>query len=443
MELLSSILQFIVCITIIVGLHEWGHMATAKWFGMRVEKYFIGFPPRLFSFKKGDTEYGIGAIPLGGFVKISGMIDESMDKEQMNLPPQPYEFRSKPAWQRLIVMLGGIIVNVITGILGFILWFYSTGESFTPMKEVNQMGIAPYPIAEKIGLRSGDKLLKFNGKDITYWEEAVNGKVLLGSNGYYTIERDNKQQRIDIPNNLVEKLEKEKDLPFINPIAEFEVRSVEANSAAAKAGFQKGDKIVSFNSKPIRYYHELEKEKYALKGKTVPITLERNGKTIESKITVDKAGKLGFYAKYKGNVNTIVKYPSFGEAVAGGTERAFSSVFFNMQGMGKVIKQEVSVEAVSGPLGMYRIFPPDWSRFWIIMATLSMWLAFINVLPIPALDGGHALFTTIEMISGRKIPEKILERAQVVGMILLLGLMAFILSLDIFKMVKSIWSYFG
>lgn len=437
MELLSSILQFIVCITIIVGLHEWGHMATAKWFGMRVEKYYIGFPPRIFSFKRGDTEYGIGAIPLGGFVKISGMMDESMDKEQMSLPPQPHEFRSKPAWQRLIVMLGGIIVNVITGILVFIMWFYFTGESFTPMQEVNKQGIAAYPIAETIGLQSGDKILKFNGKEVKYLEDAVGAKVLLGSDGHYVVEREGKEKRIDIPNGLVEKLNT--DL-FISPFWEFEVDRIAENSPAEKAGFKKGDKIVSFNGKPIRYYHEFEKEKVNIKGKTVAIVLERAGKPIESKVTLDKDGKLGFYAKYKSNVKSEVKLPSFGDAIAGGTSKAFGSVLFNMQGMGKVVKGEVSVEAVSGPLGMYRIFPPDWSRFWIITATLSMWLAFINVLPIPALDGGHALFTIIEMISGRKIPEKILERAQIVGMVLLLGLMVFILGLDLFKMFRSIWT---
>lgn len=440
MELLSSILQFILCITIIVGLHEWGHMATAKWFGMRVEKYFIGFPPKLFGFKRGETEYGLGAIPLGGFVKISGMIDESMDKEQMKLPPQPYEFRAKPAWQRLIVMLGGIIVNVITGVFVFMLWYFFTGESFTPISEVNKQGIAAYPVAESIGLQSGDKILKFNGKEVTYFEDVVGAKVFLGSNGYYTVERDGKEKRIDIPNGIVEKLDKNM---FISPFQAFEVENVSPNTPAEKAGIIKGDKITALNGMPVRYYHEFEKAKVSAKNKTVPITIVRAGKVIESKVTLDGTGKMGFYAKYKSDTKSEVKYPSITQAITGGTNKAFSSVFFNMQGMGKVVTGQVSAEAVSGPLGMYRIFPPDWSRFWIITATLSMWLAFINVLPIPALDGGHALFTTIEMISGRKVPDRVLEIAQMIGMVLLLGLMALILGWDIFKMVRDIFAYFG
>jgi len=440
MEILSMIAQLVLCITLIVGVHELGHLATAKWFGMRVEKYYIGFPPRVFSFKRGETEYGIGAIPLGGFVKISGMVDESMDTEALKLAPQPYEFRAKPAWQRLIVMLGGIIVNVVTGTILFIIILYTGGESYTPIKYVNEHGIVAYPAAEKIGLQTGDKLLSFNGKPLQYFEQALGANVLLGSDGYYTIERDGKEKRIDIPNGLVAKLDKES---FITPMTFFSVGGVNSNSPAAEAGLKKGDKIVNFNGQPIRYYHEFQTEIRKLKGKTVPIILERNGKNIETKTRVDTAGKLGFYATAKFDAQTEIKYPAFVDAIGGGTNKAFSSIFFNMQGMGKVIKGDVPLDAVSGPLGMYKIFPPDWSRFWIITATLSMWLAFINLLPIPALDGGHATFLLIEMISGRKIPEKVLERAQIVGMILLLGLMALIIGNDIFKIFKDVFTFFS
>jgi regulator of sigma E protease len=440
MEILSMVAQFILCITIIVGLHELGHLATAKWFGMRVEKYFIGFPPKIFSFKRGETEYGVGAIPLGGFVKISGMIDESMDKEAMKLPPQPYEFRSKPAWQRLIVMLGGIIVNVVTGLMMYIGILYFGGVSRTPMQEINKEGIATYPNAELIGLRTGDKILAYNDKPIQYIEDVANPKIFF-SEGHFTIERAGEKKRVDIPTGILGKINPKEY--FMGPLTAFMAGKVTDGSFAQKAGMQKGDKIVNFNNKPIQYFHEFEREKANLKGKTVNLVLERNGKNVETKVEVGKDGKIGFEVVFANRIKTETEYLSFGNACTTGFEQAFGSIFFNAKGMGKVFTGEVPLDAVSGPLGMYQIFPPDWSRFWLITAMLSMWLAFINLLPIPALDGGHALFTTIEMISGRKIPEKFLEYAQMVGMVLLLGLMVLILGLDVFKIIKSIIGYFG
>ncbi|TAE19144.1 MAG: RIP metalloprotease RseP [Bacteroidetes bacterium] len=444
MEILSMVAQFILCITIIVGLHELGHLATAKWFGMRVEKYYIGFPPKIFSFKRGETEYGIGLIPLGGFVKIAGMVDESMDTEALKQEPQPYEFRSKPAWQRLIVMLGGIIVNVVTGVIAFICLLYFGGESYITTAEVNKTGFVAYPLAEKIGLRTGDRLVDVNGKKVEKFNDVLSSSVLLGSDCYYTIDREGKQIKINLPNDLVTQLsESGGRKPFIEPFMLFLVGDVQVGSPASKAGLQKGDKIVNFNGVPVAYFHELKKEQDKNKGKTVDMIVERAGKEVKLTVTSRADGTLGFALQDKRNF--VVNYPSFGESIARGTNNAFGSIWTNIQGFGKIFRREVPVDSVSGPLGMYQIFRSswDWYHFWFITALLSMWLAFINLLPIPALDGGHAMFLSLEMISGRKIPEKILERAQVVGMVLLLTLMVLILGLDIFKIAKNLISYFS
>lgn len=263
--------QLILGLSILVGLHEWGHMAAAKLFGMRVEKYFIGFPPKIFSITRGETEYGIGAIPLGGFVKISGMIDESMDTAAMSQEPQPWEFRSKPAWQRLIVMLGGIIVNVIVGIFIFILIAYKEGDRVLSIDEVNKYGIAAGPLAEEIGLKTGDKIVKVNGKPIADFGDVVSSEVFLGSNSSYTINRAGKEIQIEIPNNFVEKLDSKRGPQergnFIRALEPFEIGELVPSSPAEKAGLKTGDKVVSISGKPIQFFHELQNELQSLKGK--------------------------------------------------------------------------------------------------------------------------------------------------------------------------------
>jgi regulator of sigma E protease len=437
MEVLIMAGQLILGLSILVGLHEWGHMFAAKMFGMRVEKYFIGFPPKIFSFQKGETEYGIGAIPLGGFVKISGMIDESMDTEAMNKEPQPYEFRSKPAWQRLIVMLGGIIVNVIVGIFIFIVIAYNNGDKYLSSTEVNKYGIVAGDLAKEIGLQTGDKIVRVNGKPFTNFDELGSSEVLLGSNSSYTVNRAGKEVEIDIPNDFIEKLsDPEEKRGFIRPLEPFKIGEVVAASPAQKAGLQTGDKVVSINGQPIQFFHELQGQLQTLKGKKTELIVQRGAETKKLTATVDEDGTLGFYPESLLNY-TAIKY-TLPQAISAGTNDAFAVVYNNIKGFGKIFRGEVSAsKALSGPIGIARMFGGvwDWSRFWYLTGLLSMVLAFMNALPIPALDGGHAVILSYEIISGRKPSDRFLENAQKVGMVLLLGLMAFAIFNDVWKAV--------
>lgn len=437
MEILIMAGQLILGLSILVGLHEWGHMFAAKMFGMRVEKYFIGFPPKIWSIQKGETEYGIGAIPLGGFVKISGMIDESMDTEAMNKEPQPWEFRSKPAWQRLIVMLGGIIVNVIVGVFIFIVIAYKDGEKILSKEEVNKYGIVAGDLAKQIGLKTGDKIVKVNGKSFTDFNDVIGSDVFLGSNSSYTVNRNGQEIDIDIPNNFIEKLsDPEEKGNFIGPARPFKIAELAPGEPAEKAGLEVGDKIVAINGAPINFYHELQAQLPTLKNQTAKFVVLRDGKQKDVNVKVSGEGTIGIGIESLLSFTTV-NY-TLGQAMAKGTENAFAVVFNNVKGFGKIFRGEVSAsKALSGPIGIARMFGGvwDWSRFWYLTGLLSMVLAFMNALPIPALDGGHAVILSYEIISGRKPSDAFLENAQKVGMVLLLGLMAFAIFNDVWKAV--------
>ncbi len=456
--------QLILGLSILVGLHELGHLLAAKAFGMRVEQYFIGFPPKVWSLTRGETEYGIGAIPLGGFVKISGMIDESLDTEAMKLPPKPYEFRAKPAWQRLVVMLGGIIVNVITGILIFVILTYKNGNTYLATKDV-KYGIVAYELGKEIGLKTGDKISKVNGKSFADFSDVRSSDVLLGTNSYYTVQRtgpDGKVQELDvyIPNNLVDKLSDKKNAgQFFEPIEPFTVGEVSApvepgfiaklkakftgedlkpvTMPAYKAGLKAGDKITAINGKPIQFYHELQETIRALKSKPVALNVQRGNQALTLNMTTTPDGTIGIYPNLL--LPTSHEDYTLGQALSIGTSRAFQVVFDNIKGFGKIFRGEVSAsKALSGPIGIAQnLFGGvwRWDRFWTVTGLLSMALAFMNALPIPALDGGHATILGYEIVSGRKPSDKFLEGAQKVGMVFLLGLMAFAIFNDVFKAI--------
>ena len=429
--------QLILGLSILVGLHELGHLLAAKAFGMRVEQYFIGFPPKVFSIKRGETEYGLGVIPLGGFVKISGMIDESLDTAQMKADPQPWEFRAKPAWQRLIVMLGGIIVNVIVGILIFVILAYKNGNTYLAAKDA-KYGIVAYDLAKSIGLRTGDKIVKVNGKPINDFNEVRGSDVFLGDNSTYTVERNGQLIDIDIPNDFVDKLaDKKGSGDFIEPIRPFKVAGLAAGQPAEKAGLKPGDIITSVNGKATRFYHEFVEVVKPLNRKPVVLGVNRNGKPLTLNLTTNKDGTIGFYPEFLLPV-TQQDY-TFGEALSVGTAKAFGVVYDNIKGFGKIFRGDVSAsKALSGPIGIAQnLFGGVWvwDRFWTVTGLLSMALAFMNALPIPALDGGHATILSYEIISGRKPSDRFLEGAQRVGMVILLGLMAFAIFNDVFKAV--------
>ncbi|MEL6559522.1 MAG: RIP metalloprotease RseP [Bacteroidota bacterium] len=429
--------QLLLALSILVGLHEAGHLFAAKMFGMRVEKFSIGFPPKIWGFQYGETEYSIGAVPLGGFVKISGMIDESLDTKQLSAEPEPWEFRAKPAWQRLIVMLGGIIVNVITGIFIFVTMTYVIGEYYISKEELNKDGIVAYSLGKELGFETGDKILAVNGnEDFKSFRDAVSPDVILSDNGSYTVQRGDEVLTLKIPSDFLDKYSDRK-AEFISYRRRFEIGELNAEKGdAANAGLKVGDKIIETNGQKVEFFDEFSKILSENKSSNVSLKVLRENQTLDFNVNVNESGTIGFYVK--SILNESHDSFTFGESVSKGTAKAFDIVWVNLKAFKKMFTGQVSAsKSISGPIGIARIFGDtfSWSKFWNITGLLSMVLAFMNLLPIPALDGGHVVFLTYEIVSGRKPSEKFMENAQKVGMVLLLGLMVFAFGNDIYKLI--------
>jgi regulator of sigma E protease len=437
MDIIIMTAQLLLGLSILVGVHEAGHMLAAKYFGMRVEKYSIGFPPKVFGFTKGETEYSIGAIPLGGFVKISGMIDESLDTKNLNKDPEPWEFRAKPAWQRLIVMMGGIIVNILTGILILILVTFIYGEKYFSREEVNKRGIVAYELGKRIGLQTGDKITEINGKPYKSFNEVLGADVLLSDSSTYTVKRGDQNLIIRIPGNLIGDLSK-KDEEFIFPIFPFKVGKITSGSAADIGGLKDGDKILALNNKSIEYFHEFQENLKTLKSKQVTLKVKRGDQIVDLKVNVDSTGKIGF--RPINTLPTSVEHYTFLQSIPKGTKQAFDVIANTIKGFNLIFRGKVSArDSISGPIGIAQEFGGnwDWQRFWSLVGFLSMVLAFMNFLPIPALDGGHVIFLCYEMIARRKPSDKFMEIAQKIGMVILLALMVFAFGNDIFKIISK------
>jgi len=387
METLSIVLQLILSLSILVTLHECGHFFPAKWFKTRVEKFYLFFNPyfELFKIQKGETEYGIGWIPFGGYVKISGMIDESMDTEQMKQPMQPWEFRAKPAWQRLIIMVGGVTVNFILGFLIFagILWYY--GESYVNTADVDK-GIAVYELGEQIGLQDGDKVLSVGDYPMTKFNPGmVTQEIILKSPSTMTVERNGSEVQLSIPDNMAELLTKHenKGRPLYDYLIPQKATSIKADGPADKMGLKEGDKFLAIDGVAVSYNHEMQLNLAGKAEKEVQFSVLRNGTdTLAMSTTLTKKGKLGI-----GNVGIV----------------SIASMFDSCW---------------------------DWHRFWQITAMLSILLGFFNLLPIPALDGGYVMFLLWEVITGKKVSDKVMEYATTVGFFILIALMIFALGLD-------------
>jgi len=436
METLIMVGQLLLGLSILVGLHELGHLLTAKLFGMRVEKFSIGFPPKIAGFQWGETEYSIGAIPLGGFVKISGMVDESMDTEQLASEPQPWEFRAKPAWQRLIVMLGGIIVNVITGIIIFVTLVYSNGETYFSRDQVIENGIVAYEYGEAIGLKTGDKVLDVNGQPYQSISELSSGSALLSENGYYTVDRQGEQVKVSIPKGFINSFNSEEAFSkFIAVRFPFEVGTVDPGTGAEKMGIAAGDQIIAVNGSPITYFDEMQTALQQVKNQSVTLVRRRGAQVDTLSVPVSADARIGIAVNPL--LEPVRREYGFMESLSRGTSRAFGAVIVNAKALGKMFTGEVSTKNVSGPIGMAKIYGNqwDWVKFWSITGLISMILAFMNLLPIPALDGGHVVFLLYEMVSGRAPSDKFLEYAQKVGMVILLGLMVFAIGNDILKLI--------
>jgi regulator of sigma E protease len=431
--------QLLLGLSILVILHELGHFLAARAFGIKVEKFYLFFDAwgvKLFSFKRGDCEYGIGWLPLGGYVKIAGMIDESMDTEAMKQPAQPWEFRSKPAWQRLIVMLGGVIVNIVVGIFIFWMMTFKYGETYIPNSSVLN-GINPGVIGKEIGLQRGDRVIAVNGKKVIRFEELISSKVLLG-NTTLTVVRGNKTLDVKVPDNILNKVSDLGIEEFISraPLLSTTVDSIIAGKAAAKAGLQKGDQILAVNNVPVKSNVDLREQVEKFKGKTADFTVNRAGKTIDYKIPVDTAGTIGFAFNINEIKQETIKYGFFA-ALPIGVDQAWKTFSDNGKGIWKVLTGKIKAnKAFSGPVEIARkVYGGEWiwARFWASTGFISIALAFMNLLPIPALDGGHVIFLLIEMVKGKPLSDKFLERAQIVGFVMLLALMVFVLGNDLFK----------
>lgn len=436
--------QLILGLSILVILHELGHFLAARAFGIKVDKFYLFFDAwgiSLFKFNYKGVEYGIGWLPLGGYVKIAGMIDESMDTEQMAGPPQPWEFRSKPAWQRLIVMLGGVTVNIFLGILIFWILTIKYGETYTPNDNV-KYGIAPGKIGMKLGLKPGDKITAVNGKPVVRFEELTSPEVLMG-NTDLTVQRDSQTLHVKVPGNLINDIADAKEgvEAFISriPRMKFSVGEIEPKSGAQKAGLQKGDSILAVNGNKIGFFNDLQEQLGQNKNRSVRLSVYHNGSTEEKIGFVNDLGILGFRPDLDTPKTAKETFSFFGSFPVGAT-KAWSNFTDNAKGLGKVFKGEVKFnKAVQGPVAIATLFGThvDWVRFWSLVGFLSMVLALTNLLPIPALDGGHALFLIIEMIKGKPLSDKFLERAQIVGFVILVTLIVFVFGNDIIRQIKK------
>lgn len=431
--------QLLLGLSILIILHEAGHFFAARAFGIRVDKFYLFFDAwgfKLFSFNYKGCEYGMGWLPLGGYVKIAGMIDESMDTDQMAGEPQPWEFRSKPAWQRLIVMLGGVTVNIVLGIFIFWMLTFKFGESYTPNDKL-QYGIAPGIIGKNIGLQAGDKITAVNGKKIVRFEELSSSKVLFG-NAELTVQRNGETKLIDVPGNTIEELSDYGIGEFIAPrFVLGSIAKVEPKSNADKAGIKAGDSIVAVNNTPVRFFDEYQTQVQANRGKEVEVSLIRDQKAITLNSKVSPEGTLGLFIPPVGVPRETQKYGFF-ESLPVGATKAWGSFTDNAKGLGKVVTGEVKAnKAFTGPIGIATMFGStvDWVKFWSLVGLLSMALALMNILPIPALDGGHSVFLLIEMVKGSPLSDKFMERAQMVGFVILITLMVFVFGNDIIKHV--------
>lgn len=462
MEGLIMTAQVLLSLSILIVVHEWGHFIAARKFNIKVEKFYLFFDflfPManvlnfsLFKFKKGDTEYGLGWFPLGGYVKIAGMVDESMDKEQMKSAPEPWEFRSKPAWQRLIVMLGGIIVNVIVGVLIFIGLAFFLGETYLPNKYVNTHGgIQALELAQQIGLKTGDQIININGKTFEDFLEVSQPDALLADDAYYTVLRDGNEMKISIPENFIENFNsKESAMSFVAPRMEPVVGevtekylfkdSVEVTTIAHKVGLQKGDRFLEVNGQPIHYQDEINT---AVRGKamdTLHFKIQRGGEVLSFSENFKGQERIGFFPQGIDKKEFAFIQYGVGASILVGTKNAFGVIINQVKAFGKIFTGKLSLsKSLSGPIGIAKAYGGtwDWERFWRMTGLLSMVLAFMNLLPIPALDGGYVMFLLYEMITGKEASEKFFETALKIGFAILIVLMVFVFYNDIVKAITG------
>ena len=462
MDTLITALQFILALSILITLHEFGHYWAARAFGIRIEKFYLFFDAwnfKLFSFKRGDTEYGIGWLPLGGYVKIAGMVDESLDTEQMKSEPQPWEFRSKPAWQRLIVMIGGVTVNLILGIVIMITLTYSQGEKYVPQSMVNEQGgIYAGPVARSVGFQIGDQILSINGVAVDNLDAQFGDPSFLTADRKeigirrkqsspitYTKAGDTETAQVTqivydttlvMPSNFDELLGAKSDMPFFAPRMKFKIGKVMGGSHAEKAGLDVGDKIEYINGEPVFSFFEFKEMLVKHAGETVKMQVsDSTNKTSTLKAEIGEDATLGFQPAFYGfeYQEKVIKY-GLGKSINLGVSRSFGLIGANAKALGNVATGKTDpTKSLAGPIGIAQMFGSSWNwlNFWTLTAMLSLVLALMNILPIPALDGGHVMFLLYEIIARRPVSDKVLYVGQIIGMVFLLSLVAFTFWVDI------------
>ena len=442
MDTVIKILQFIVSLSLLVIIHEFGHFLFARLFKTRVEKFYLFFDPwfSLFKFKKVDTEYGIGWVPFGGYVKISGMIDESMDTEQMKSPPQPYEFRAKPAWQRLLIMVGGVVMNVVFALIIYIGMSYKWGETVLENKDI-VYGYTFNSLGQEMGFRNGDRIVDIDGKPATEYLDVLKS-ILISQPEYVTVDRNGQKIRIDITDDSINRLLQSADsTSLLMPRIPFVVGSVVSGSGAAQAGLHPGDSLISYNGTPMTFFDQYSSAFHAAPGDTVTLGLVRKTdgmtKITTLPVKVSAEGTIGVYPRTIDSMLTFSTHNySLLESIPAGFKRTGAEISSYIDQIKLLFNPKTEAyKSLGGVITMGSIFPTewDWQRFWSITAFLSIILAVMNILPIPALDGGHVLFLLVEVITRRKPSDKFLEYAQIVGMFIIFALMIFATGNDIYR----------
>jgi regulator of sigma E protease len=444
MDIFIKLSQFLLSLSLLIILHELGHFIPAKLFKTRVEKFYLFFDVKYSLLKKkiGETEYGIGWLPLGGYVKISGMIDESMDKEQMALPPQPWEFRSKPAWQRLIIMLGGVTVNFILAFVIYIGMAFAYGDTFIANADLKDGLLIENKAMQNVGFKTGDKIIAVDGVKLAKFDNDINAKVAMAK--HVLIERNGTEQEIKMPADFIDQLSKVEKSRLVDLRVPFAITEIPSESLNKE--LQAKDVLITLNGQSAKYLDEATVILQNNKNKTIPATVLRNQKEEQVNVIVSKEGKLGVQIgslsmsalEKLGYYKISTQKFSFLESIPVGLEKGKNQLV----GYGKQLKMIFSpstgaYKQVGGFKAIFDIFPSTWSweQFWNITALLSIMLAVMNLLPIPALDGGHVLFLLYEIVSGKKPSDKFLENAQMVGFVLLITLLLFANGNDIYKAI--------
>ena len=437
-ETLIQAAQFFLSLSFLIVLHELGHFIPAKLFNTRVEKFYLFFDPYFSLLKKkiGETEYGIGWLPLGGYVKISGMIDESMDTEHLKAEPQPWEFRSKPAWQRLIIMVGGVAVNVLLAMVIYAMILFTWGDDYLKTENL-KYGIECSELAKEIGFQNGDKILTIDG---VYYENFsdIPEAILISGATEVLVERNGETVSISIPSNLIEQFIEKNESRFIGMAWPYIAQKFDDGSVAEAAGVLKGDQLIAINGQEVLYFSEYVKTLPLFAGQEIQLSVLRGLDTLNYNMMLGETGKIGvYYVPPKELISFDHKDYGFFESFPAGTSMAMDKLDSYVQQMKLIFNPETGAwKGLGGFISIGKQYSPewDWYSFWNFTAFLSIILAFMNILPIPALDGGHVMFLLGEMITGRKPSDKLLEYAQVTGFLILIALLLLANGNDIIKL---------